>query len=352
MYPRLIVDINKLKENIHAMTHMANLNNIDHLTFVVKAFAGHKEILDAIGDLSVDSIGDSRIQNLKIFRDLPIKKMLLRIPMLSEVSDVVRFADISLQSELTVIKAIDHEAKKQNRMHDILLMFDLGDLREGLYFDSDYQPMVKEILSLDHIRLLGIGTNLTCYGGVAPDEKIFHRLVTIKQSIEQETKTTLDIVSGGNSSSVTLFNQHVIPKEINHLRLGESILFGRETSYGTLIEGLHHDIFRFEAEIIELKNKPSYPDGKMSINSFGEEPKIIDKGLMHRAILAIGKQDVMLEHLTPLDEDVHVLGGSSDHLICELTSDRFSVGDIVSFSINYPALVHLMSSRYVEIICQ
>jgi len=347
MFPLIIINRKKLIDNIKNVLKMSRENNISYITFVVKAFSGNEEILSIINSTSLKSIGDSRIENLKKFQSLPIEKMLLRIPMLSEVRDVIKYADISLNSELSVIEALDLEAKAQNKIHDILIMFDLGDLREGLYYKSDYLPFIKKVLSLQNINIKGIGTNLTCYGGLIPDEIILNRLVKIKNKIENSFSIKLDIISGGNSSSVTLFNQNIIPKEINHLRLGESILFGKETSYSKKIKGLNHDIFLFQAEIIECKTKPSFPDGTITINSFGEIPQIEDKGMMTRLILAIGKQDVILENLVPIDEKLSILGGSSDHLILESRNNKYKVGDIITFKINYPALVHLMNSNYV-----
>ncbi len=349
MYPRIIISKEKLIENTNQIIKMAKNNHIPFITMVVKAFAGDKEIVKVLEQTDITCIGDSRIQNLITFNDLNFHhKMLLRIPMLSEVSDVVKYADISLNSEIEVIKALNEEARKQNKKHAILVMFDIGDLREGIYYTSNYLPIIVEISQLDHIVLKGIGTNLTCYGGLVPSKVILNRLIDIKNNIESNLKIKLDIISGGNSSSVTLFNKNIIPKEINHLRLGESILFGKETSYSTDIEGLNHDVFRFEAEIIELKEKPSYPDGEISINSFGEKPVIEDLGLMKRAILAIGKQDTILSNLEPFDKNIKIIGGSSDHLILDVTNSNYKVGDIVKFNINYPALVHLMNSNYVE----
>lgn len=348
MFPLIIINRKKLIDNIENVLKMSRENNIPYITFVVKAFSGNEEILSIINSTSLKSIGDSRIENLKKFQSLPIEKMLLRIPMLSEVRDVIKYADISLNSELSVIEALNAEAKAQNKIHDILIMFDLGDLREGLYYKSDYLPFIEKILSLQNINIKGIGTNLTCYGGLIPDEIILNRLVQIKNKIENGFSIKLDIISGGNSSSVTLFNQNIIPKEINHLRLGESILFGKETSYSKEIKGLNHDVFLFQAEIIECKTKPSFPDGTITINSFGEVPQIEDKGMITRLILAIGKQDVILENLVPIDENLSILGGSSDHLILESKNNKYKVGNIVTFKINYPALVHLMNSNYVK----
>ncbi len=348
MYPLIVINRKKLIENIENVLKMSKENNIPYITFVIKAFSGNNKILPIINSTSLNSIGDSRIENLKRFQSLSIEKMLLRIPMLSEVKDVIKYADISLNSELSVIEALNREAKVQNKIHNILIMFDLGDLREGLYYKSDYLPFIEKVLSLQNINIKGIGTNLTCYGGLIPDKIILNRLIEIKNRIEDYFSIKLDIISGGNSSSVTLFNQNIIPKEINHLRLGESILFGKETSYSKEIKGLNHDVFSFKAEVIECKTKPSFPDGTITINSFGEVPKIEDKGLMTRLILAIGKQDVILENLVPIDKNLSILGGSSDHLILESKNNKYQVGDIITFNINYPALVHLMNSDYIN----
>jgi predicted amino acid racemase len=348
MYPRIVIDTKKLKKNANIICKMSRDNSIPNITLVVKAFAGNKTIVKAFENTDVNCIGDSRIQNLMEFNDLNFKhKMLLRLPMITEVSDVIKYSNISLNSELETIIALNDEAIKQNKKHFILLMFDLGDLREGLYYTSDYLPIVKEIIKLPNIILQGIATNLTCYGGLVPSKTILNRLVDIKNNIEKNLDFKINIVSGGNSSSITLYGKNEIPKEINHLRLGESILFGKETSYSTEIPGLNHDAFQFEAEIIELKEKPSYPDGEISINSFGEKPVIEDKGIMKRAIVAIGKQDTMLNNLFPKDKNIQIIGGSSDHLILDVTKGDYKLGDIIEFDINYPALVHLMNSDYV-----
>ncbi len=53
--------------------------------------------------------------------------------MKSQAEDVVRYADISLNSELETISALGAEAVKQNKVHNVVLMADLGDLREGFF---------------------------------------------------------------------------------------------------------------------------------------------------------------------------------------------------------------------------
>lgn len=352
MYPRIIIKENQILENSRHMVKHCQENGITYVMGIVKVFAGQMDIIEDLAQTGWSHIGDSRIENLKKMKDIPLPKVLVRLPMISEVDDVIAYTDVSLNSEIKTIRHLNLKAKSKQKKHQIILMFDLGDLREGLFYKDDYNQTIKEILEMKHIELIGIGTNLTCYGGLVPSPEILGRLVHIKNQIESAFQIQLKIISGGNSSTVTLFDQNKIPKDINSLRLGESIIFGKETSYSTDIKGYYHDNFLFQAEIIECQMKPSFPDGPTTINSFGEKVNIEDKGMMKRAILAVGKQDVLFENLNPVDEQVHIIGGSSDHLILDVTGQDYQVGDIVSFHINYPGLLHLMNSSYIKKVIQ
>ena len=347
MYPRININIKNLVENTKKMVDFAKQNHIDYVMAIVKVFAGDINIVKEIVNSGVTHIGDSRLQNLKKFQSLKIPKVLVRIPMISEVKDVIKYCDLSLNSELETTIALNEQAKKQNKKHEIIIMFDLGDLREGYYYSRSFINDILKIKKLENIIIKGIGTNLTCYGGLVPNEEILLRLIKVKNTIENKTEINLKLISGGNSSTVSLFGKDQIPKEINSLRLGESIFFGKETSYSTEIAGFNHNNFILEAEIIECKTKPSFPEGKTSINAFGKKIKIEDKGPMKRAILAIGKQDVILENLQPIDSKISIIGGSSDHLIMDISDTKYKLGDIIKFKVNYPGLLHLMNSNYV-----
>ena len=347
MYPRVTIDLKALKENCIMMKEYAKRNGIDLIMPVVKVAAGDFEVANIFVEAGFEYLGDSRINNLIKFKDLPIKKLLLRIPGLSEIEDVINYSDIVLVSEVETVIALNIGAKRQNKKIEIIFMFDLGDLREGIYYKNDYEEIISKVLKLENITLKGIGTNLTCYGGLVPSKEILNRLVKIKNNIESKFKLKLDVISGGNSSSVFLFDKEEIPQEINSLRIGEAIFFGKETAYSTELANFNHDIFTLEAEIVEAKIKPSIPDGETSYNSFGELVNIEDKGLMRRAILAIGKQDVQLNNIFPKDNKIKIIGGSSDHLILDITNSNYKLGDIVQFDMNYPGLLHLMNSSYV-----
>lgn len=347
-YPRIDIDLKKLTYNAKFLLNMCNGRMID-IAVVTKVFCSQPEIVQGILDAGVKTIGDSRVANLKKMASLPCDKVLLRIPAISEAKEVIKYSNISLNSELETIKILSKEAVRANKIHKIILMIDLGDLREGV-LEKDVLEISKEIIKLPNIKFIGVGTNLTCYGGVIPDEVNLGKLITIRNQIEEKLNIKLPVVSGGNSSSLYMVMNRTIPEGINNLRLGESVVLGRETAYGRDIPGMFRDVFTLKGEIIEIKNKPSMPIGNIGMDAFGEIPTFEDRGIIKRAIISMGRQDIKIDGITPRDKGISILGGSSDHLLLDVTASKeeYKVGDIVSFDVDYGALLSAMTSAYIN----
>ncbi|NLV89157.1 MAG: alanine/ornithine racemase family PLP-dependent enzyme [Tissierellia bacterium] len=347
-YPKLIVDYEILKNNVKALVNLCNSKGIQ-VAGVTKVFCGHPEIAKAYVDGGVSFLADSRIENLERLKNLNVPKIMLRLPMISEAEKVVEFADISLNSEIETIKALSEKALGKNLVHKIVLMVDLGDLREGYYKEEDLFEAVEEVLKLEGVQLIGLGTNLTCYGGVIPSMDHIDRLNRLKREIEERFSIELEILSGGNSSSIHLLADHDL-EGINNLRLGESLVLGTESAYGEQVEGTRNDAFRIQAQIIEVKEKPSVPTGEIGRDAFGKVPTFVDRGVRKRILCAIGKQDIDLETLYPVDKGVIILGGSSDHLILDGTDSEidYKVGDIIEFTMHYVSLLRAMTSEYIK----
>lgn len=344
MSAKIHINLMKFEENIDFLTNKLHQNGINVFA-VSKVFCAEEPLIKILDQSKVDGIADSRILNLKkIISKKP--KMLLRIPALSEVKDVIKYANISLNSEIEIIRSLNKIAKEENIIHQVILMIDLGDLREGIYYkDFDYD-IINEILLLKNIKLLGIGTNLTCYGSVIPTESTYKLIENIKNNIERIYNYKLEVISGGNSSSIYLLNGN-IPKYINQLRIGEGYVLGRETAYGRKIKGMNDDVFTLKVEIIELKEKPTLPVGLLGVDAFGKKVIYLDKGIIKRAILNVGKQDVFDEYLIP-PKGISIIGSSSDHLIVEIENGKYNIGDKIIFKLNYGGVLALMSSPYVE----
>lgn len=345
--PRISVDLDIIEENTRNIVSFCTDRGIS-VTGVTKVTCGMPSVARALLKGGVETIGESRLENILRLRAAGITApfWLLRIPPLSAVDEIVTSCSLSLNSEIGVIRALSAAAQDRDLVHDILLMIDMGDLREGIWPD-DLLPTVQRILELPGIRLRGLGTNLTCYGGVLPSRKNMETLVGYRKKVEDRFSISLDILSGGNSSSLDLLRKGNIPQEVNNLRLGESLMLGRETAYQQVWPGARTDAFVLEAELIEAKEKPSIPIGETGLDAFGEKPSFTDRGKHLRGILNIGREDVKAEGLTPTVTGLTILGASSDHLLVDLGDKMAEIGTSIGFLPDYGALLAAMTSAYV-----
>jgi ornithine racemase len=357
MYPNLTLDIKKLKHNLDSVAAITKDRGNCSLMIVTKGFCADRNVVEMVAKHpEVDYLADSRIKNIVSYAEFARangkKTVLLRLPQASEIKEVIRYVDISFNSELSTIQLLNEEARKQEVNHKVVLMIDLGDLREGIFTENadEVFSTVRKTLAMDHITLHGLAVNLTCYGAIIPKEDNLSQLCNWADRIEGKLGIKLEMISGGNSSSLYLIDKGHLPKRINNLRLGESFLLGNDTAYGTKVAGTVDDAFLLEAQIIEIKQKPSLPIGEVGVDAFGHRPTYEDRGIMKRAILAIGKQDIDVDSLIPLDTQIRVLGGSSDHLLLDLTAatHKYKVGDILTFKVGYGSMLKAMTSPYVE----
>ena len=228
-------------------------------------------------------------------------------------------------------------------------MVDLGDLREGLLPD-EVIAVVREVVRLTGIRIVGLGTNLACFGGVVPSESNMSQLLGLVREAETTFGLRLGCVSAGNSSQLELMRAGRMPAGINHARIGEGILLGRETIHRDPWPDTYQDAFVLYAEVLEVKRKPSVPLGETGEDAFGENPVFNDEGVVHRALLNVGREDIDVAGIAPLDGRFKVLGASSGYLILDIGAAPgcVSVGDEIGFSLNYAALLAAMTSEYVE----
>ncbi|WP_103866127.1 alanine racemase [Aquimarina sp. I32.4] len=344
--PRIDIDLNKIAHNTKVLSSLFQSKGIDVIA-VTKGICAHPKIANILAESGVKILADSRIANIKKMRNAGVKAtfLLIRTPMISQTEEVVLDTDISLNSEISVIKKLSEFAIIHGKIHKIIIMVELGDLREGIV-PSQLENTIKKVLSLQGVELIGIGTNLACFSGVKPTAEKMKLLSSIATSIEKKFNIKLSMISGGNSANYNWFITTKGIGRINNLRLGESILLGYEPLTGKPIPKLFQDAFTLVAEIIELKNKSSIPDGEIGLDTFGNKPKFKDQGMIRRAIIAMGVQDVMVTGLTP-KLDIEILGAGGDHIIVNAKKEDLEVGSNVSFTLKYGALVTAMNSSYI-----
>jgi ornithine racemase len=345
--PRLEINLDKIRHNTATLTTRLKARGIA-VTGVTKATLGDPVIANMLLAAGVQGLGDSRIENIAAMRlaGVQAEMTLIRSPMLSQVDQVVAHADISLNTELDVINQLSKAAAKTARVHGVVLMVELGDLREGI-MPEDLEGTVRETLRLPNIRIRGIGTNLACRSGVSPDRRNMAELSALADSIDTTFGPILDIVSGGNSGNLDWALSGADTGRINDLRLGESLLFGVETLNRQPIDGLYTDAIKLVAEVIESRDKPTKPRGVIAQTAFGAKPPDKDRGTITQSILAIGCQDIDPDGLHP-PAGITVLGASSDHLIVDTGTRRLAIGAEITFGLTYAALLRAMTSPFVS----
>jgi predicted amino acid racemase len=344
--PRINIDLGKIEHNAKKLKTLYGSKGIN-ITGVTKVVCGDPRIVTALLKSGIKVFADSRMANIQRMRDAGIDAqfVLIRTPIPSQVMSVVRDADISLNSEISVIKGLSESAVEQHITHKIILMVELGDLREGL-MPSDLENTIELIMKLKGIELVGLGTNLACLGGIKPDDNKMRYLSTLVGEVEEKFSLTFKCISGGNSANYNWFIKTKNVGRINNLRIGESIYLGCETLDRTPIPGLFTDAFTLVAEVIESKIKPSICSEEVYQNAFGHIPKLEDRGSIRRAILGVGLQDVLVSGLTP-ELDIDIIGMSSDHIIVDAKQTNLKVGNEVGFNFSYGALLLAMTSPYI-----
>ncbi len=347
MMPMIQADLRALKHNADYILDAAKKQGVQTAA-VTKVFCANRPIVDALLNFGFPMLADARTQNLQ---RLPaaVPRLSLRISAPDDAENVVASSELSLQSSLPAIKALGAAAHKLNKVHKVILMMDLGDLREGIPYTNtqEIRDAARAVIHEEGLVLEGVGTNLTCFGGILPDERNLGILLDIASDLRQTFSVPLPLVSGGNSSSLHLLFEGRLPKGVNHLRVGEGLLLGMDTATGKPFPQLSQTVFTQYAALVEAFIKPSKPEGSTGPNAFGEMVAFEDFGPMQRGILALGRQDTDPERLTPIDSSVSIIGASSDHLLLDLKDSPYQVGDVLGFTPGYGALLKAYTSEYV-----
>lgn len=343
--PRIEVDLAAIEHNARTLVTRLGKRGIT-VTGITKATLGSPEVAKAMIRGGVTRLGDSRIENLEALREarIEVPLTLVRSPAPEWADRTVAVATSSLVSDLDVVAALSVAAGKRALTHGIVLMVELGDLREGVMV-ADVLDAARTISRTRHVVLAGVGGNLACRAGVIPGDDQMQQLSAVAATVRSKFGVQLPVVSGGNSANLGWALGRGRVGAINDLRLGESILLGLDPLTRTPIDGLRTDAFTLVAPVIESLTKPVAPWGVRAQGAFGETPAPQGRGSIVQTLVALGRQDVDPDGLTP-PTGVTVLAASSDHLVLE-TQARMASGTEVRFGVNYSALLRAMTSPFV-----
>jgi predicted amino acid racemase len=323
---------------------------------VVKVADGDFECAKTMAEAGCERIGSSRLYQLRDLkaRGLNVPLALIRIPMLTECAETVQICEMSLNSDIDVLRKLNEEAGKAGKQHKVILMIEVGDLREGIFAEEEYIAIADEVeTKLDSLHLLGTGMNVGCYGCVVPTPEKIGELIAATEKIEDKIGRRLEVISGGGSTALPRLLEGNMPARVNNLRVGEAILINKDNEdiQGVTIPGMHRDVFTLRAEVVEKRLKPTHPSGELAVDAFRQRPTYEDRGNRERAIVATGRVDYgYLDQIVPQNPKIAIIGASSDHTLLDVEDikDEINVGDIVTFDVNYAAVAFLAAQRGVE----
>ena len=349
MYPRVECNRKKLLQNIETVARMLHTDQ-KIMCAVVKGFSADEAVMQIMEESRCDWLASSRIEDLEKLHTNKTR-FLIRLSQPCEIQHVIAGSEVSFESECKTVSLLQEEAKSQNKTHGVMLAIDMGDLREGIFYKNpeEIDEAAAMVLQSPNLQLLGVGTNLGCFGGVITDAQNMQELIDVAAHIEKKFSVKLPYISGMSTAAMEMIENKTMPLQVNHGRFGEAWLLGFDSVDNRRLTYLHDDVFLFKAQIIEIKDKPSQPIGTIGGNAFGQHVEFKDHGMMKRALLAFGTQDVKYEYLIPSDANIEFIGASSDHTIINLHgSDNYEVGDVLTFKLKYHALLHLYTSKYVK----
>jgi predicted amino acid racemase len=350
---KVIINLDALKHNLSVVGNWMETHGAHWIT-VIKALCGHEDTLRALHLMGVRSVGDSRLENLQIVANATpgTEAWYLRGPSPTAVDDVARLASGSLNSEIHIIEQLNRAARALDRTHGIIIMVELGDLREGI-LPGSLVKFYEQVFELPNIDVVGVGANLGCLAGAVPTIDQLMQLALYRELLELKFKQKLPFVSAGTTAVLPLFLDNQLPKAINHFRIGEALFLGTDLINGGTLPYLRNDVVRFESEISEIKEKGLVPLAETAqMSRFNEEQdELVAPGQRgYRALMNVGYLDTDVTGLTPVDDSYRIAGASSDITVVNLGDepDGLKVGDTISFKVNYSALLRLMSSKYIN----
>jgi predicted amino acid racemase len=347
------LDKKKLLHNYKYLDNLFSSKGIDW-SIVTKILCGNKDFLQEVLDTGITEICDSRIKNLKRIKSIKpdIQTVYIKPPSKRSIPNVVKYADVSFNTESSTVALLSEEAVKQKKIHRITIMIELGDLREGI-MGEHLTSFYEKIFNLPNIEVVAIGTNLNCLHGVMPSTDKLVQLGLYKQIIELKFNREIKWITAGTSVVLPLLLKKQVPRAVNHFRIGEALFFGNNLFTGKPFSAMKTNVFKLFSEIIEITEKPKVPIGQLAENPSGEVFKIDESEYgktSYRAILDLGLLDISPDYLEPDDPNISIVNASSDMLVIDLgkTKRNYKVGDYVTFGLKYMGALALMSSDYVE----
>jgi len=329
--PRIEINLGVIRSNSEFLVRKLRQRNIS-VTGVTKGISGNPEIAMAMLQGGILQLADSRVSNVRRLREAgfncPIT--MIRTPLTSEVSAVIKHCETSYHSNLQTIERLANVAAIKKQHHGIVLMLDMGDGREGIY-PKELAETVAFLDNISGVYFNGIATNFGCLSGIGPSSEQMAQFSELVIRSEKKCGRTLKLHSSGGSANILWALSSESKCRATNLRIGEAILLGVDPISELPINGLNQHAISLFAEVIECTPVEVPPEESAANNETSS-----------KLILAVGTIDTDVTGIK-FQKDIEFIGATSDHLVVRSRNSAHRVGSEIKFSINYSALARAMA---------
>lgn len=180
-----------LQHNYDYLEKLFKSHNIKW-SIVSKLLCADTLYLQEIIRLGMRQLCDSRMINIKAIKkiDPSIEAIYIKPPASSAFKEVIQYADISVNTEFATLQKLSEEAARHGKTHKVIIMVELGELREGV-LRNRLLELYEKAQKLPYIEVIGLGTNFTCLSGVLPDHDKLNQLALYRELIMAKYKKNI-----------------------------------------------------------------------------------------------------------------------------------------------------------------
>jgi ornithine racemase len=330
--PRLEIHLDKVFQNAEFIVKKLGVLGIKTVG-ITKGCAGDLSIAGAMISAGVAAIGDSHFQNIVKLKQggVNFPFWMIRNPLSKQLSQIIENTEISFNSETSTIQRIADQNALSNSSHQVVIMVEVGDLREGIY-PKDLGKFLNGLNTTARNSIAGIGATLGCLTHDQPARQHLELVTEAADMFKRHLGRPPQIVTLGGSCLIPLMLENPnLLRGVTHLRVGEAILLGMD-GLGNQIDGLHQDAIELVAEVIEVHDHPK----------LGKDAREVAVGVGYQDMDAPDTQ------VTSILES-KIIASTSDHTVLSCPSDMdVKVGAEVHFRLSYKAMLRAFISPYVE----
>lgn len=349
--PRIILNLDALRHNARQARRLTERWGLAALP-VLKAVMSHPAAMAALTEAGgFERFGYAEAAELDTNRPAFTGRTLIQLTALSRVRQTAELFQRSFQAVPEVLAALNQAAGGLGRTHEVLLMVDLGDGREGVN-PEDLSELLTYAQSLPHLRVVGFGATSTCLGHRLPDEGLADDLKTLRAVCADRGLATPTVSLGGTVWAAWV--ERAGPGAITELRLGDPFILGKDIYRQTDLPGgpFRRDVCRLEAEVLEIRTRrldPSQDGPDRHADGLPQPPAtsgrrrraLLDLGRFHSAADLLqdgGHGDFVLSGLNCCLPGAFIAGISAGYLALDVTdcpTTDLRVGQNVCFQPSY-----------------